>query len=400
MSAATHTSVLIVGGGLAGMTMAAILGRAGIEVIVIDKAPRAKRGDPNFDGRTTAIAAGPQATLERAGIWPLVADGGAPILDIRIADGTAPVFLHFDHREVGDRPFGHIIDNLALRLAQFEVIDGLETVQHFSPAGLVALDIQTDRAEARLEDGSLITANLVIGADGRGSFVRDAAGIDCVRWSYGQKAVVFSIAHELPHEGLALEHFKTGGPFAVLPLLDDEQGRHRSSVVWSERSAVADRLVRLDEPAFNAALRRCMGEYLGKAELVGKRFLYPLGVVHANAYAAERVALINEAAHGIHPIAGQGLNVGLRDVELLADLLIEGAGLGLDLGTYRLEEYSRRRRADVLGMLAATDGLNRLFSTSLPPVRLARDLGLAVVSKVPPLKRFFMRQAMGLGRTG
>ncbi|MEO1250620.1 MAG: FAD-dependent monooxygenase, partial [Pseudomonadota bacterium] len=284
--------------------------------------------------------------------------------------------------------------------AQFEVIDGLETVQHFSPVGLVALDIQTDRAEARLEDGSLITANLVIGADGRGSFVRDAAGIDCVRWTYGQKAVVFSIAHEFPHEGLALEHFKTGGPFAVLPLLDDDQGRHRSSVVWSERSAQADRLVGLDEPAFNAALQRCMGDYLGKVALVGRRFLYPLGAVHANDYAAERVALINEAAHGIHPIAGQGLNVGLRDVDLLADLLIEGAGLGMDLGTYRLEDYSRRRRADVLGMLAATDGLNRLFSTGFPPVQLARDLGLAVVGRVPPLKRFFMRQAMGLGRTG
>ena len=401
MASKTHyTSILIVGGGLAGMTMAAILGRAGMGVTVIDGAPRKERAGAQFDGRTTAIAAGPRATLERAGIWPLLAERGAPILDIRIADGHAPVFLHFDHREVGDSPFGHILDNRDLRQAQFQVIDGLPNVRHLAPALMTGLTVEPDRATVTLKDGGQIHANLVIGADGRRSAVRQAAGIEAVSWSYGQKALVFPIAHALPHDGLALEHFKPGGPFAVLPLTDDEEGRHRSSVVWSERSAEADRLAGLDEPAFNRALQAALGDYLGQAALGGRRALYPLGAVHADSYHAERVALINEAAHGIHPIAGQGLNVGLRDVELLADLILDGARLGLDPGTHRLAEYSRRRRADVLSMLAATDGLNRLFSTAAPPVRYARDAGLAVVGKVPPLKRFFMRRAMGLGSTG
>lgn len=397
---AQRTTVLIVGGGLAGMTMAAILGRAGVDVTIIDRAPRTNRSDAAFDGRTTAIAAGPQATLERAGIWPLVADEGSPILDIRIADGKAPVFLHFDHREVGDRPFGHIIDNRLLRLAQFEVIDGLETVTHQAPATLIDLNVDKTGCTAMLAEGGSITANLVIGADGRGSLVREFAGIDTVSWPYDQKALVFSVFHELDHQGLALEHFKPGGPFAVLPLLDDEEGRHRSSVVWSERSSVADRLARLDDDRFNSALAEAMGDYLGTPTLAGRRFVYPLNVVHANAYVSERVALINESAHGIHPIAGQGLNVGLRDVELLADIVIEACGLGLDPGTYRLAEYGRRRRADVLSMLAATDGLNRLFSTDFPPVQVARDVGLAIVGRVPPLKKFFMRRAMGVGPIG
>ena len=391
-----RTQVLVVGGGLAGLTLSAALGRVGIETVVVDRESREVRTDPRFDGRTTAISLGSRRVLEMAGVWDHVADEAEPILDIRIADDNAPLFLHFDHQEVGDEPFGHIVDNRVLRERQQALLDRLDSVTHLAPAQVEGLDRQAGGIVAALADGRTVRADLVVGADGRTSFVRQSAGIEVVRWSYRQTALVFCMAHALPHNGLAVEHFMPSGPFAVLPMRDGADGAHRSSVVWSERTAAAPGFLALPEAAFNAELQTRVGEYLGDVRLLGERFAYPLGVQHANAYVSARLALVGEAAHAIHPIAGQGLNLGLRDIAALVEILLERARLGLDLGDgAALVLYERRRRLDNLLMLAVTDGLNRLFSNAVPPVRLARDVGLGLVGRLPPVKRFFMRQAMG-----
>lgn len=398
--------VLIVGGGLAGLTLAARLGRIGLSVIVVDRETRKALAAVPFDGRTTAISYGSQLVLDAAGLWQTLQKDAEPILDIRIADDRQPLFLHFDHREMADEsggaPFGHIVENRLIRLAQFASLDELTSVTHLAPATVTEIDRSPDNVTATLEDGRHIKAEIVVGADGRGSLVRQDATIDNRRWRYNQDAIVCTVAHAKPHQGLALEHFMPEGPFAVLPMTGAPKPRgkgvdHRSSIVWTERPARADYFLGLSVADFNAALNERMGDYLGRVRLLGKRFRYPLSVLHARRYTDTRMALIGEAAHAIHPIAGQGLNLGLRDVALLADLMADRARLGLDLGDPSLlAEYQRRRRPDNSTMLATTDILNRLFSNRVLPVRTARGFGLEMVGRLPPLKRFFMRQAMGL----
>lgn len=399
--------VLIVGGGLAGLTLAARLGKAGLPVIVADRESKKARAALPFDGRTTAISFGSQQVLDSAGLWQPLLPDAEPILDIRIADDRQPLFLHFDHREMASEsdgaPFGHIVENRLIRLAQFAALNDLKSVTHLAPATVTAIDRTEDAVTATLADGTQIKAEIVIGADGRGSMVRQDASIGFRRWRYDQHAIVCTIAHARPHAGLALEHFMPEGPFAVLPMTDAPKGKgtgvdHRSSIVWTERPARADYFLGLSVPDFNKALNERMGDYLGRVRLLGDRFRYPLGVLHARRYTDTRMALIGEAAHAIHPIAGQGLNLGLRDVALLSELLIDRARLGLNLGDRGLlATYERRRRPDNATMLATTDLLNRLFSNRVLPIRAARGLGLEMVGRLPPLKRFFMRQAMGLG---
>ncbi|MGO4723869.1 MULTISPECIES: UbiH/UbiF/VisC/COQ6 family ubiquinone biosynthesis hydroxylase [unclassified Inquilinus] len=401
-STSLRTQVVVVGGGLAGATMAAAIGQAGIDTVILDQEPAATRTLPEFDGRTTALSFGSRKIVAGAGLWDAVARQAEPILDIRIADGRAPVFLHFDHQEMAAEsdgaPFGHIVENRLLRLAQFERLESLPTVRHIAPAKVVAVETGTGHAAVTLADGRVVRADLMIGADGRASFTRQALGIPARSHAYRQKAVVCVMAHAEPHDGIAVEHFLPAGPFAVLPMTDDAVGTHRSSIVWTEEPDTADDLVHRPIAAFDAALQAKVGDWLGPVRTLGKRFAYPLGVVHARHYSTRRAALIGEAAHGIHPIAGQGLNLGLRDIAVLAELLVERSRLGLDLGDPTLlRRYEQRRRPDNVAMILATDGLNRLFSTDLAPVQLARDIGLAAVGRLPPVKRFFMRQAMGLG---
>jgi 2-octaprenyl-6-methoxyphenol hydroxylase len=401
-STSLRTQVAVVGGGLAGATMAAALGQAGIDTVILDQEPAAARTLPGFDGRTTALSYGSRRIVASAGLWDPVAGQAEPILDIRIADGRAPVFLHFDHQEMAGEsdsaPFGHIVENRLLRLAQFERLDALPAVRHVAPAKVVAVETGTGHAAVTLADGRVVRAELVIGADGRASFTRQQLGIPARSFAYRQKAVVCVMAHAEPHRGVAVEHFLPAGPFAVLPMRDDADGTHRSSIVWTEHPDTADDFVHRPIAAFDAALQAVVGDWLGPVRTLGKRFTYPLGVVHARRYGARRAALIGEAAHGIHPIAGQGLNLGLRDIDVLSGLLVERSRLGLDLGDPALlRRYEQLRRPDNVAMILATDGLNRLFSTDLAPVQLARDLGLAAVGRLPPVKRFFMRQAMGLG---
>ncbi len=396
MSESTRTQVLIVGGGMIGLSFAAALGQAGIDAVAIDRDSPEARTDPGYDIRTTAISYGNRRLLEGLGIWPALEPEAAPILDIRIADGNAPVFLHYDHTEVGDEPFGHIVENRTIRRAMLAALDAAPTVAHRAPAALAALETAPAGITARLSDGRRITADLVVGADGRGSLVRRLAGIGTTGWAYRQKAIVCAIAHEVPHDGVAVEHFYPDGPFAILPMRDDEHGTPRSSIVWTVPERRADAFLRLPENDFSDELQRRAGDFLGRVRWIGSRAAWPLGVLHAERYTADRVALIGDAAHAIHPIAGQGLNLGMRDVASLAEILADSARLGLDLGwPDGLARYQRWRRADVLSLIAVTDGLNRLFSNDLPPVRVARDIGLAAVGRLPPLKRFFMRHAMG-----
>ena len=243
-----------------------------------------------------------------------------------------------------------------------------------------------------LADGQQITARLVVAADGRDSPLRDAAGIDAVRWRYPQTGIVCAVEHELPHHGIAQEHFLPAGPFAILPMT-----RNRSSIVWTERNDLAPDILRLDDDAFTAELTERFGGFLGKLDINPTRWSYPLSVVHSKRYIAPRLALAGDAAHAIHPIAGQGFNIGLRDVAALAEVIVDTLRLGLDPGAMTaLERYERWRKPDNMMMIGVTDVLNRLFSNDITPVRLARDIGLAAVDRATPLKKIFMRHAMGL----
>lgn len=388
--------VAIVGGSFSGGTLATLLGQAGLRTVMIERATADIVERPGFDVRTTAISYGSRQVLDSAGLWQRVADHACPIQEIRVADNHSPLYLHFDSQEVGDQPFGSILENWVIRRALRERLQELPSVTQIAPATVTAIDGSGDRAHIRLEDGREVEAGLIVGADGRDSFVRQAAGIETFGWKYDAHAIVTIIGHERPHGNVAVENFMPAGPFAILPMNDSDTGVHRSSIVWSERVRTAPLYAKMKQGAFDAELQRRAGDWLGRIWELGPRVVYPLQLRHAKNYVAPRVALIADAAHVIHPIAGQGLNLGMRDIGLLAELLIRQASQGLDLGAPALlAEYQRRRRPDNTAFAIATDLLERLFSNEVPPVRLARRLGLAAVNRTPPLRRFFMRQAMG-----
>ena len=388
----TRVELIVVGGGLVGLTLAIACAEAGIEVAIIDREdPAAMLAEP-FDGRTTAIAHGSQQVLAGIGLWPLVADAAEPILEIRVADGGSPLFLHYDHHAVGDHPLGYIVENRVLRRALMTRAAQLATLRHLAPLAVERVEREASGATAYLADGSRLRGELVAACDGRGSPLRRAAGIKTLEWSYPQTSIVCTVQHEMPHRGVAVEHFLPAGPFAILPMTGN-----RSSIVWTERADLAPRLLALDAASFAVELGRRFGDFLGALEVVGPRFSYALSLLHAERYAAPRLALVGDAAHVIHPIAGQGLNLGIRDVAALAELVVDSRRLGLDIADAgALARYERWRRFDNLMLAAVTDALNRLFSNSVPPVKLARDVGLAVVDRLPPLKRFLMRHAMGV----
>lgn len=389
--------VLIVGGGMAGLTLGCTLATAGVAVAVADRLDPATVTDEGFDGRTTAIAYGSARVLEGAGIWPLLVVDAQPILDIRVADGhpargVSTLFLHYDHAEVGDRPFGYIVENRSIRQALLALARDLPRLTLLAPVAVAEVERGTAGVAARLADGRTLRAMLVVAADGRDSPLRRAAGIRTTDFAYPQTSIVCTVAHERHHAGTAVELFLPGGPFAMLPMTGN-----RSSIVWTERKALAPTYMALDGADFLAEVRRRFGDWLGELSLAGPRFAHPLGLMLAERYVDRRLALISEAAHVIHPIAGQGLNLGLRDVAALAESIVDARRLGMDLGdAVALARYERWRRFDNVTLAIVTDALNRLFSNDVPPVRLARDLGLAAVNRMPPLKRLFMRHAMGV----
>jgi 2-octaprenyl-6-methoxyphenol hydroxylase len=385
--------VLVIGGGLVGGPLACALADAGLTVALLDgEVPDATLA-PTFDGRASAVALAPQKMLAAIGLWPDIEPWAAPIKHIRVSDGASPLFLHYDHREVGDGPFGWIVENRALRQA---ILKGLARhagrVTFLAPVKMTKLVRNPGDVVATLADGRTVRARVAVAADGRGSPVREGAGIAVTRWSYDQTAIVCTVAHSLPHGDAAQEHFLPAGPFAILPLTGQ-----RSSVVWTEKAHLAPAILAQDAASFQRELESRFGDYLGELTLEGPRFSYPLALQFAHSYTAHRLAIIGDAAHGMHPVAGQGMNMGLRDVAALAELLVEARRLGQDLGDAQLlARYGRWRRFDNLLMLGLTDGLVRLFSNDIASVKLARDVGMAAVNRVPPLKRFFMRHAMGL----
>ena len=394
---ADDAELVIAGGGLNGMLLAIACAGAGLPTIVVDRQDPAAMSADRFDGRSSAIAYGSRLVFDGIGLWPEIADEAEPIREIRVADDNSPLFLHYDHRELGsgtdgNAPLGYIVENRVLRRALLTRAATLPSLKLLAPQTVAAMEASETGAEIVLGDGLRLRTRLVVAADGKDSPLRRAAGIRTIEWRYEQTGIVTTVAHQRPHGGIAVEHFLPAGPFAILPMTGN-----RSSIVWTEHAALAPRLLALPEAAFAAELRARFGDFLGAIEPVGPRWAYPLALMQAERYVARRLALIGEAAHVIHPIAGQGLNIGIRDIAALAELIVDARRLGLDIGDPAgLDTYQRWRRADALLLAAVTDGLNRLFSNTVAPVRLARDLGLAIVNRLPPLKRLLMRHAMGV----
>jgi 2-octaprenyl-6-methoxyphenol hydroxylase len=411
-----RVDVLIAGAGIVGLALAIAL-REGLgptfSVAVADPALASETGD----GRATAIVAAARRLLETIGVWQAIA--AQPILDMVVTDSALhdtlrPTFLTFAGEVEPGEPFGHMVENAPLvaalvakardaGVALYPVAVGNTSLSPasetpFSPAsereksGGETRGVISSHVHVELADGGLISAALLVGADGARSAIRESAGIAVHGWSYRQRAIVTTVAHEREHGGRAEEHFLPAGPFAILPLT----GR-RSSIVWTEEAREADRIVALPEVDFHAELELRFGLRLGEIEVVGARRAHPLGLWVARSFIAERVALAGDAAHVIHPIAGQGLNMGLKDVGALAEVIVDAARLGLDPGSLAvLERYQRWRRFDTMAMGVATDGLNRLFSNRSDVLRLARDVGLGLVDRWPALKQLFIREAAGL----
>jgi 2-octaprenyl-6-methoxyphenol hydroxylase len=386
------SDIVIIGGGLVGGPLACALAGAGLSVVVVDGETPQDALAPSFDGRASAVALAPQRMLARIGLWPDIAPWAAPIKQIRVSDGVSPLFLHYDYQEVGDQPMGWIVENRALRQAIHLSLARLDTVTWLAPAKLVELKREAAGVTAILADGRTIRAAMAVAADGRASPVRQAVGIKVTKWDYQQTAIVCTVRHSRSHGDTAQEHFLPAGPFAILPLT----GR-RSSVVWTEKAHLVPAILAQNEADFQRELETRFGDYLGDLTLEGPRFSYPLSLQFAQSYTAPRLALVGDAAHAMHPVAGQGMNMGLRDVAALAELLGEAKSLGQDLGDGQiLARYARWRRFDNMLMLGLTDTLVRLFSNDWTLIKLARDVGMAAVNQAPPLKRFFMKHAMGL----
>jgi 2-octaprenyl-6-methoxyphenol hydroxylase len=457
MAEPLQTMVCIVGAGPVGGTLACRLAMAGVATAIVDQMPLAPMEHPAFDGRAYAIAAGPRRLLEAAGLWDKLPQPTCPIRDIRVTDGrvgrsASPLHLHFATRDLGEAagPFGWMVEARSLRVALNAHMAALSALHVFAPAR-ADVERRPDGVVVRVAGGPDIACRLVIAAEGRGSPLREAAGIPVTRLPYGQTGIVCAVAHERPHNNVALEHFLPSGPFAQLPMCAAAEAPHVSApdvaaphvsaphvsappvsarpvsapavsapavsaprvsaphisaphvlaphvsaIVWTERNRLARIILGLDDARFAREVGRRLGDHLGAVRPIGRRWSYKLEAMIAHRYTDTRLALVGDAAHGIHPIAGQGLNLGFRDVEVLAGLVIEAVAAGADPGAPTLlARYQRQRRPDNLAMLAATDALDRLFSNDHRVVRLARDLGIAAVHRVPPLKRMFMRQAMG-----
>lgn len=387
--------VLIAGGGLNGPTLALALADAGLSVAVVDPRPVDARSGDGFDGRAYALAVASVRLLSALGLWDGLAGDSQPIRQVKASqgqpgEGAAPFFLHFDSAETEEGPVGHMLEDRFLYRALMAAMS--DKVTHWPGVAVTGQQPGPAGVTVSLSDGRQIAARLLVGADGRGSGVAHRARIRRQGWDYGQTALVAALDHDLPHEGIAHQYFMSAGPLAILPL----PGK-RSSVVWSETHANAAAIAALDDAEFLSVLRPRFGDFLGGIALAGPRFSYPLSLSLAERYAAPRVALVGDAAHGVHPIAGQGLNLGLRDVAALAQVLVEAARCGEDIGSELvLERYQGWRRFDATALALGMDGVNRLFGTDNGLVSAVRGLGMGLVTRVPALRRGFMRQAAGL----
>lgn len=391
------TDILIVGGGLNGPALALALADTGLAVTVVDAQPAGARGAEGFDGRGYALAAASQRLLAAIGVWPNVARHATPLTEIRISDGRpgegpGPFVLEFPRADFGDGPMGYIVEDRYLAAALAEAMQAHARVTVMTGETVEAQEVGPGAVTATLRSGARINAQLLVGCDGRGSGTCTRAGIRRQNRDYHQTALVCAIDHAEPHHGIAHQFFLPSGPLAILPLPDN-----RSSIVWTESHDEAARIMALDDAGYLDELRPRFGDFLGEISLAGKRFSYPLSLSLAERFVSDRVALVGDAAHGMHPIAGQGLNAGLKDVGALAEVLTLARRRGEDIGRRDvLERYEQWRRFDVVSMVMATETVNRLFSNDNPVLRGLRDLGLGAVNAWPGLRRGFVREAAGV----
>ena len=391
------TDIIIVGGGLNGPALALAAAQAGFAVTIIDSLAIDRRKRPDFDGRSYALAVSSKRLLQGIGIWDAVRDDAQPMLEIKVTDGHAgkgasPWMLHFDHAEIEEGPMGFMVEDRHLRRAFLDAMAGNPKITQLSQETVVAQDMRASGVAVTLGSGKVVSGQVLVGSDGRRSGTAARAGIKRTGWGYGQTAVVCAVAHDKPHGGIAHQFFMPAGPLAILPLTEN-----RSSIVWSETDARATALAAMNDADFLAALRPAFGSFLGQISLTGARFTYPLGLTLANSLIGDRMALVGDAAHGMHPIAGQGLNAGLRDVAALAEVLSDARARGEDIGSpLVLQRYQQWRRFDTATLALATDTFNRLFSNDNPVLRGLRDLGMGAVNALPGLRRGFIREAAGL----
>jgi 2-octaprenyl-6-methoxyphenol hydroxylase len=395
MATAKHIDIVIGGGGMVGLTLALALARGGLKVVIADPVLASTKTDAAFDGRVSALSYSSVRMLETLGAWDEFKSHAQPINDILVTDAKlgeapSPFSLHFDHREIGT-PMGYIVENRDIRKALLACVARARTISLECPASVTGSEPASHAIGISLDTGQTFHTPLFIGAEGRESASRERMGIGVIEWSYPQRGIVATVAHERPHRGCAYEHFLPSGPFAMLPMTGN-----RSSLVWTEREQLADAMLKLPHADFEAEIARRFGSHLGAVRADGARWSYPLRFHLARAWVRENFALVGDAAHGIHPIAGQGLNLGFKDVAALAEVVLDAARLGLEYGSLEvLRRYERWRRFDSFTLAAATDAFNRVFSNDFAPLRVARDIGLGVVDSIGPLRRFFMRHAGG-----
>ncbi len=383
--------ISIIGGGLAGLSAAIGLADHGFDVVVVDRTPKEALTDVSYDGRSSALAYASCQLFEAIGVWDYMKPYAQPILEIRVSDGPSLLHLHFDNETLGDGPLGHLVENRHTQIALFKRMEELDNLHFIAPAKVSEINRSKTQAEITLEDGKTITSKLLLGIDGRGSMVRQHAGIPTSNIDYKQHGIVCSIEHEYSHCGIAHERFLPSGPFAILPLTGN-----RSSLVWTEKSHLTETIMGLSDRAFRSEVQRRVGDFLGEVKIIGGRWAYPITLQYAHGYVKERLALLGDAAHGIHPISGQGLNLGLKDVAALIEVLVDARKVGSDIGSRQvLERYAQWRTTDNASIYAITDVFNRLFSNDNKPLTLARDLGMAAVNEITPLKNFFMAHARG-----
>jgi len=380
---------------MVGLTLALALAQGGLRVLLADPLSLSEVLTAGFDGRVSAISYSSARMLDVLGLWKILRKDAEPIRDILVTDAKlgespSPLSLHFDHHEIGEA-MGYIAENRHIRVALLDAAAAADTLEIANPDRVNGFIQLLDCVEVHLESGRTIRPSLLVAAEGRDSPSRERAGIGVVSWSYPQRGIVATVEHECPHNGVAYEHFLPSGPFAILPMTGK-----RSSLVWTEREAIADSILQLPQADFETEIKRRFGGHLGEIRARGPRWSYPLSFHLAREYVRARFALVGDAAHGIHPIAGQGLNLGFKDVAALSEVLLDAARLGLNFGAADvLRRYEQWRRFDSFVLAAATDALNRLFSNDVTPIRLVRDLGLGIVDSIAPLRHFFMRHAGG-----
>ncbi len=393
------TDIVIAGGGLNGTSLALALASAGFDVTLVDPQPKDVRAARDFDGRGYALSIASQRVLKGLKIWPDLSDDAQPILDIKVTDGRAgegpsPMMLAFDHAEIEEGPMGFMVEDRRLRPALLAAVDATKITQ-LNGQSVTDQSADANGVTVTLDDNQAIRARLLIGCDGKKSSVATRAGITRMGWQYGQTALVCAIAHERPHNGTAHQFFMPPGPLAILPLTGN-----RASIVWTEKTERAAEIADLDDAAYLDVLRPRFGDFLGDISLAGQRFSYPLELSLAKNFVGPRVALVGDAAHAVHPIAGQGLNAGLKDVAALAEVLTDAIRRGEDIGRADvLARYRQWRRFDTASLAFATDGFNRLFSNDNTLLRALRDLGLGAANALPGVRRGLIREAAGLTGT-